>query len=246
MSRLTDRERRSRPKRHLNLDLQDIVALRHDGGDRKAFERILAACHRWVSEHFSRIPSFTDCEEIVDTAILAVLEDLLSHHVSCKLVRRRLERQLEEQRISWEEHAAQLAELAKEFKGPLCSPNSPEDELHLEFWMDVVREIEHCMFPALLALSEDDRSLLAQAYGLDEMSDPSTTIRPRFFPSESARRAALYRARGRFSKHLESMLNTALEVQQRERCLLEAALRIVRGKAIAKAITAVRGLKRER
>ena len=58
------------------------------------------------------------------------------------------------------------------------------------------------------------------------------------FSLEGARRAALYRARERFSKHLESMLMTALDVHRRERCLLEAALRIVRGKAIAKAMAA--------
>jgi hypothetical protein len=246
MSRKTDRKGQLRPRCYLHLDLRDVAALRRDGGDQKAFERILASCDRWISECFSRVPSHADREEMVDAAFLAVIQDLLSDQVSPKTFRCRLEWQLELQRNQWEQHVEQIMNLTKDFGQPLCTAVLPDDRLHLEFWMDVVREIEHCMFPAILSLSEKDRDLLAQAYGLAEMNDPSHASQTRTFPSENSRRAALSRARTRFSKHLESLLVTALEVQERERCILEAALRIVRGKAISKALDAVKGLKRER
>jgi hypothetical protein len=231
---------------HLHLNSEDVLALRRDGGDRRAFEAILAACDRWISEYVTPAPSHADREEMLDVAFLAVLKDLLSPRTSPKMFRQRLERQLDLQRVKWEEHAAQFVALAETFDQPLQSLHSPDEDLHFEFWVEVVREIEQYMFPALLSLSEKDQDLLTRAYGLQQMADPSRPPRVQWFPSEGARRAALHRARERFSKHLESMLVTALDVHRRERCLLEAALRIVRGKAIAKAMAAVKGLKRER
>ena len=88
----------------------------------------------------------------MDAAFLAVLEDLLSSHTSPEVFRKRLEEQLDLQRVKWEEHAARFVALAETFDQPLQSPHSPDEDLHFEFWVEVVREIEHYMFPALLSL----------------------------------------------------------------------------------------------
>jgi hypothetical protein len=245
MSKETTRRPRTRPNRRLHLSQDDIAALRRDAGDRQAFERLLAACDQWLLDYVSPVPSHADREDMIDAAFFAVLQDLLSPHVSPAMVRWRLEKQLDQQRIRWEKHIALTIRLIENFD-PLLRYPSPDDELDLEFWVDVVREIEHCMFPALLSLSEKDQDLLVEAYGLDGIIPSSRPRQTRSFIGKNARRAALSRARGRFRKHLESMLVTTLEVHQRERHLLEAALKIVRGKAIGQAMAAVKGLKRER
>jgi hypothetical protein len=174
-----------------------------------------------------------------------VIQELQSTEVSPETFRLHLEQQLDGQRVERERRHSFFTRLAPNHES-LPSPHSPDDDLHLDFWIEVVAAIEQYLFAALLSISEEDQDLLVQTYGLDDMADPT---RPRVaidFVSASARRGAVYRARTRFSKHLEAMLAAALNLQKSERTRLEAALRIVRGKAVVKAIEAVKGLRQER
>jgi hypothetical protein len=245
MSREDNRRHRSRGNRHLHLDLRDVTEFRRNEGDPKALERIYAACNRWIFDHVSRTLSHADREDFVDSALLPVIQELQSTEIPPETFRHHLEQQLDDQREERERHRSLFTRLTPSHE-PLPSPRSPDDDLHLNFWVDVVAMIEQYLFAALLSLSEQDQDLLVQTYGLDDMADPT---RPRVaidFVSASARRGAVYRARTRFSKHLEAMLVAALDLQKAERTHLEAALRIVRGKAVAKALEAVKGLRQER
>lgn len=230
----------------LNLDLQDIVDLRQSGGDGKAYEQIVGACIRWVSDWFPRTLSHADCEDIVNSALLAVIDELKSSAVPPAVFRQHLEERLEDECKKRKKYLALFARFIGKPGQPQCPEEQEDDELQLTFWRDVVDQIEMYMFPALVSLSEKDQILLIQEYGLKEMDVQARSARPYFFLTRGARKKALSRARARFNKHLEDMLLTALEVHTREQALLEAALRIVRGKAVVGVVAAVQELTRER
>jgi hypothetical protein len=159
---------------------------------------------------------------MLDTVLLAVLPDLLPSRISSERSRRRLD----PRRSQPEERA--------------------DEDPDRELWIEAVHEIERYMFLAWLSIPEKDRDLLDEAYALGPVAGPSQPSRIRTLPDERARRAALYRARQRFSIHLESLLVRALKAQTQERRPLEAALHIVQGKAVAKATTVTQERTRER
>ncbi len=207
---------------HFHPDRGAEIAPRRDGSERQTLEGILAACDRWISDRTTPTLSHADRETVLDTLLLAVLPDLPPSRIPSERARQPLD-----------PRGSQPEERA-------------DEDFDRELWIEAVHEIEHSMFLAWLSIPEKDRDLLDEAYALGPVAGPSQPSRIRPFPDERARRAALYRARQRFSIHLESLLVKALKAQPQERRPLEAALHIVQGKAVAKATAVTQERTRER
>jgi hypothetical protein len=97
----------------------------------------------------------------------------------------------------------------------------------LEAMERLVVGIEDFLADALALLSEQDRALLVDYYGLEDVA--SGTATPPELHTDEARRVALRQARLRFSETLESLLTGAIQERRSDRQALEEALALVRG-----------------
>ena len=125
-------------------------------------------------------------------------------------------------------------------------PRSDHDALFdRDFWKKVAQLLERHMAEAIVSLSPRDQAILTGSYGLEDAGDPINTPSQPAFRSEAAAKKALTRARKRFSKHLESMIATDLELAKPfDRPLYEGILRLVRGRQASSVLTALQILRK--
>ena len=215
---------------HIDRDTY-IVWLEGGTGQWAAQDEIATTCYLWLRRYAhslleSQLSDITwnamsDTYVMTKTMALSVDDSLLFLQNSLNA-----KRTAEKRRQQRYDSLSTLIQEPEDWK----ASDSEEVLIRLDFWQQVVRLIERHMATAFISLSARDQDIVAVLYGLEEVGDPTRQHVYPDFPSVEAEKKAVFRARSRFSKHLEALLTADLDtVNKYDRPLYEAALAVVRG-----------------
>ena len=207
------------------LEQQELDGFR--AGDPKAADDVREKCTRYVNRRFSTGLRKEDVEDVVSGALSdtwPAINSGRSLHGVNQVIVTSLER--------WRKRFKRAKAKARDWEVELPEPTAEDvqwdftrrlDAENLIDWL--VGIIDPTMEKALNRLSDRDRFLLAQEYGL-----PFAVSAPGSLPtSQEAKKKALQRARKRFNEQLEEILEEDERTGALPSDVAKVALRVVRG-----------------
>jgi hypothetical protein len=190
------------------LSDSDLAELRSGTHRNLCFHRLHARSLAYVLDYrqYRRLLTVDDGEEIVSQAVVEELRSLEDSQIGAKEVSVRFKRALNRVRARYVRESRRRAAVA-------VAPAAEDDVLMAIHYKEMARALSGYIGLAIEALRDRDRNLLIDSYGLERYGLAKRGSSP-VFMKPGGHKVGLWRARKRFLRELQRLIEEASAVNQ--------------------------------